>query len=207
MAADPTKGPSLGHAELRLVLLLEDLERTIQSAEALANAGLEDEAIRLIDLQRDALSHLPEQIAADVAAPPRKRVRRLVLGAAAAAFTLAASLAGTLRLIGDDPLNATEVAQRISAAGEIQDPALRLGALGEAIQGLASLPANDPARQPLSALASSLARETARKHREEGRRKDPSIVRQALDLARAAHAQAPAPATSGSPLDDLFDRD
>lgn len=204
MSAKQDRAPSLGHAELRLVLLLADLERTIETAEKLANAGLEDEAVRLIDLQRDALAHLPEQLAADVATPPRRHARRAAFGAVAAAFTLVASLAGTLGLTGADAMTSTEVANRIAHAERQPGATAKLEALSDAIDGLAALPADDPARARLSDRAETLARRVYDDN-EEGDVEDPSISDEALALAAQARAQAPAPANNGSPVEDVLD--
>ena len=204
MSAKQDRAPSLGHAELRLVLFLEDLQRTIETAEQLANAGLEDEAIRIIDLQREALAHLPEQIAGDVSSPPKRRLRRILIGSAAAAFTMLASLAGSLGLAGADPMTANEVAQRIAIADETSDPSGTLEELQVAVTGLAALRADHPARATLSREATQVARRIIDENDDRGDAKDPTIDQQAQALVTAARAQAPAPASSGSPLDDLF---
>jgi hypothetical protein len=204
MSAKQDRAPSLGHAELRLVLFLEDLQRTIETAEQLANAGLEDEAIRIIDLQREALTHLPEQIAADVSTPPKRRFRKLLIASVAAAFTMLASLAGSLGLAGADPMTANEVAQRIASADGISDPSDALDELQVAISGLAALPADHPARADLSRDAALTARRIIDDN-DDRETRDPTITEQALEAARAARAQAPpAPASSGSPVDDIL---
>jgi hypothetical protein len=202
MSAKQDRAPSLGHAELRLILFLEDLERSVETAERLANAGLEDEAIRIIDLQREALAHLPEQIARDVTPAPRRRIRRVAAAAVAAAFTVAASIAGTLGVVGSDAMTANEVAKRLAFAQRITNPTQRLSSLEDAVSGLASLDSDDPARASLSDQASDAARQLADDERDEGRRR--GIAERAEELARFARAQSPAaPAHGVSPIDEL----
>lgn len=203
MSAKQDRGPSLGHAELRLVLLLEDLERTIETAERLANAGLEDEAIRVIDLQRDALAAIPDQVAGDVAPPPRRRLRRLALAGVAAVVTVLGSIAGAVGLIGEDGPTVADLSRLVADANEIKDPAEQLDVLDDAIVAIAALPAAEPARAQLVARVHRQARRVYDEN-DKRRRPEPGIGRRALEVARAARALAPAPASSGSPLDGLL---
>lgn len=205
MAASEERGPSLGHAELRLIMLLEDLERTVETAEQLANAGLEEEAIRVIDLQRDALSQIPDQVAADVAPKPRRArpLRRLALTGLAATAAVAGAFIGALGLLGTEPANAAEVERRLAALERVADPSRRLDLLEAAVVRIATLEETDPARETLSVRAAAAARRLIDDNRDQPR-PDPGIGEQALELAAQAQSLAPAPATDGSPLDDLL---
>lgn len=204
MASKQDREPSLGHAELRLALLLADLERTVETAGELANAGLEEEAIRVIDLQRHALAGLPAQIAADVApAPPKKRLRRFAFAGVAAVATVVSALAATLGLLGSEPANAAELERHLASVERISDPARRLDALESTIDRIATLEISDPARTTLSLRAEVVARRVIDDN-DDSRTPDPTLEEQALEVAATARSLAPASATDGSPLDDLL---
>jgi hypothetical protein len=205
MAIDrPTQRASLRNAELRLVLLLEDLERTVHSAEQLANAGLEEEAIRVIDLQREALARIPEQIASEVAVPNRRPVRRLVLTAAAAFLTVAASVAAAVSVVGPQPAPAEEVVGFLDTAGTMSDPADRLASIESALNALREVPKADPARGELAERIASEARKTSDEVSSDPGG-DRRLITRARDLAdRAEESAPPPPSTSQSPLEGLL---
>lgn len=196
------RSPSLRHAELRLVLFLEDLERAVANADQLASAGLEEDAIKIIDLQRDALEHLPEQLAADLAPPKRRLSRRLAVGTAAAALTLVAMVASAMGLIGEDAPTPEGVARKISAAEGLGDPSERLDTLEEAIVQIAALDADVATVRALSNRAERAARSFEDEARENS---DTTLEERATKLAQLARSQAPAPAESGSPIDGLIE--
>lgn len=196
------QSPSLQHAELRLVLFLEELEQAVENADRLASAGLAEDAIRIIDLQRDALKHLPEQLAADIS-PPKPRIsRRIAVGAAAAVLSIAGMAAAAVGLIGRDQLTAEAVAKKISAAERMRDTAAGLDSLEQAIAEIESLDADEATRTSLSRQAAQVARNWADKGRQNS---DEPLTDRATQLARLARSQVPAPGENGSPVDGLLD--
>lgn len=200
----PTQRASLRNAELRLVLLLEDLERTVHSAEQLANAGLEEEAILVIDLQRDALARLPEQIASEMASPSRRPVRRIVLTAAAALLTVAASVAAAVSVVGPQTAPADEVIGYLDTAGTATDPAARLQSIESALEALKDVPKADPVRGRLAERIASEARK-ASDEVNSGQHGDHGLITRARNLAdRAEESAPPPPSNSQSPLEDIL---
>lgn len=198
------RAANLRHAELRLVLLLEDLERAVENADRLAAAGLEEDAIRIIDLQRDALDHLPEQIAADLAPSPRRRfTRRIAAATAAAAMTLVAVTASAIGFLGDDPVTPDAVSRKIASAERMRDLSARLDTIEEALVQIASLEAEASIVEDLARQAETAARRTAPKGTEAN---DP-IADRAAELARIARSHVPAPSEGSSPLEDLLRTD
>lgn len=200
----PGEQASLHNAELRLVLLLEDLERTVRTAEELANSGHEAEALRIIDLQRSALADLPRQLASEIAPPSARRpLRRLALASLAACFTIAASVA-TAVVVGPRPAEAEDVTSFLDRADHALDPAARLDGLESAMRALAALDRDDPARKGLAARLISGAR-----HAEDEVTADPGaeprLILRAQTLAERAERHAPpAPSTAQSPLEDVL---
>lgn len=204
MAVDrPGEQASLHNAELRLVLLLEDLERTVQTAEQLANSGHEDEALRIIDLQLAALDELPAQLAREISPPrPGRSLRRLALTTVAACLTIAASVA-TAVITGPQPIASEDVTSFLDRADLASDPENRLNGLEAALSAFSDLKANDPSRRQLGARLASEARKAEEEMRAEDA--DPQLVTRASALAERAERSAPTPPSSAhSPLEGLL---
>lgn len=205
MAIDkPTERASLRNAELRLVLLLEDLERTVRSAEGLANAGFAEEALRVIDLQRDALDKIPIQIAHEIAPPVRRSVRRVALTAVAACMTIAASVAAAVSVVGPRPAPAEDVVSFLDRVDATADPLARLDGIEAALRALGQIPKGHPAREGLARRVASEARQ-AKDDVTADPESDRTLVTRADDLAdRAEETAPPPPSTAQSPLEGLL---